>query len=61
MAVINNIETIMNAAQGLSFEEWMKTSKAITRAFAEKEHSARKELKLNDVERIKYFYTMIQF
>lgn len=49
------IEAVMNAAQKLSFEEWLKVSKAVTRAFVEKEHRARRELKLENSERIKYF------
>lgn len=56
-----NIEAVMKAVQALSFENWIKVSKAITRAFAEKEHKARTNLKLEDTERIKYFYTMGQF
>lgn len=61
MADGKSIEAVMEAALELDFDTWIKVSRAVTRAFAEKEHSARKELKLNDVERIKYFYTMIQF
>lgn len=45
----------MKAAQELNFEEWLLVSKAITRAFVEKEHIGRKELKLSDTSRIKYF------
>ena len=55
------IEAVMKAARELSFEEWLLVSKAITRAFAEKEHRQRKELKLQDTERMKYFYTMGQY
>lgn len=55
MADSKEIEAVMTAAQKLSFEEWLSVSKAITRAFTEKEHQARHELKLNDIERMKYF------
>ncbi len=61
MEDIKNIENVMQAALQLDFDTWIKVSRAVTRTFAEKEHLARKELKLNDVERVKYFYTMIQF
>lgn len=55
MGNTKNIEAVMKAAQELNFEEWLLVSKAITRAFAEKEHSARSQLKLSDTERMKYF------
>ncbi len=55
MGNTKNIEAVMKAAQELNFEEWLLVSKAITRAFAEKEHSARRQLKLSDTERMKYF------
>lgn len=61
MADGKSIEAVMEAALELDFDTWIKVSRAVTRAFAEKEHLARKELKLNEVERIKYFYTMTQF
>lgn len=51
-----NIEAVMKAAQGLNFEEWLKVSKAITRAFAEKEHRQRSDLKLDGIERAMLFY-----
>lgn len=56
MPDITNVEAVINAAQNLSFEEWLKVSKAITRAFVEKEHCARHSLKLENTERIKYFF-----
>ena len=61
MADTKNIEAVMNAALRLSFEEWKRVSKAITRAFVEKEHRQRSDLKLEGTERIKYFYTMFEF
>lgn len=61
MADNKSIEAVMKAALELDFSTWLKVSRAVTRAFAEKEHRARKEMKLNDVERVKYFYTMGQF
>ena len=61
MAVINNIEAVMDAAQVLSFEDWKKVSKAITRAFVEKEHKARTNLKLEDTGRMKLFYKMFEY
>lgn len=61
MGNTKNTEAVMIAAQELSFGEWLLVSKAITRAFAEKEHRQRSELKLQDTERIKYFYTMGRF
>lgn len=51
-----NIEAVMKAAQGLSFAEWLKVSKAITRAFAEKEHRGRNDLKLDGIERVKLYF-----
>ena len=61
MGNTKNVEAVMNAAQGLSFEEWIRVSKAITRAFAEKEHRQRNVLKLEDTRRIIYFYKMFEF
>ena len=61
MADTKNIEAVMKAAQALSFEDWKKVSKAITRAFAEKEHKQRSELKLQDTERMKLFYKMFEY
>ncbi len=51
-----NIEAVMKAAQGLNFAEWLKVSKAITRAFAEKEHRQRNDLKLDGIERVVLFF-----
>ena len=56
MPDVTNVEAVINAAQNLSFEEWLKVSKAITRAFVEKEHGARRSLMLDNTERIKYFF-----
>lgn len=56
MPDVTNVEAVINAAQKLSFEEWLKVLRAITRAFVEKEHRARNELKLENTERIKYFF-----
>lgn len=56
MPDVKNIEAVMESALSLSFDEWLKVSKAITRAFVEKEHRARNELKLENTERIKYFF-----
>ncbi len=50
------IEAVMKAAQGLNFMEWLKVSKAITRAFVEKEHRQRNDLKLDGIERVVLFF-----
>ena len=55
------IEAVMKAALELDYDTWLKVSRAVTRAFAEKEHKARFNLKLSNNERIKYFYTMGPF
>lgn len=61
MADTKSIESVMKAALELDFDTWIKVSRAVTRAFVEKEHKARVDLKLTEIERIKYFYTMGQF
>ena len=61
MADTKDIENIMRAALELDYDTWLKVSRAVTRAFAEKEHKARGSLKLTGTERIKYFYTMGPF
>lgn len=45
---------IIENAKNLSYSEWLRVSFAISRAFEEKERSARKELKA-DAERMIYF------
>lgn len=52
------IEAVMNAAVELSFTEWLQVSKAITRAFVEKEGRQRSELKLSNTDRIKYYFNI---
>ena len=61
MADTKSIESVMKAALELDFDTWIKVSRAVTRAFVEKEHKSRVDLKLTEIERIKYFYTMGQF
>lgn len=58
MPDVKNIEAVMESALSLSFDEWLKVSKAITRAFEEQERRAREGLRLNNTERCKYFYAM---
>lgn len=54
---IKDIEAVMEAAKNLSYDEWFKVSAAISRAFEEKEHTVRGGIKLDNSERIKYFYS----
>lgn len=61
MADSKSIEAVMQAALELDYDTWLKVSRAVTRAFAEKEHKARGALKLTETERIKYFFTMGPF
>ena len=52
------IEAVMQAASELSFWEWINVSRAITRAFEEKEDRQRSELKLSDTDRMKYYFNI---
>lgn len=52
------IEAVMQAATELSFTEWLQVSKAITRAFVEKESRQRSQLKLDSTNRIKYYFNI---
>ena len=45
---------VIEAAEKLSYAEWLQVCAGINRAFDEKERSARKELKA-DAERMRYF------
>lgn len=51
-----DVLAVMEAAAKLSFDEWTKVSDSITKAFHEKELKLHSGLKLDDTERIKYFY-----
>ena len=42
---------VLNAAEGISFEEWMKISSAITQTFEEQERQARKGMRLENIGR----------
>ena len=48
----------MKAAVELSFKEWLKVADAITKAFEEKERKFRSDLKLNNTDRIKFYFNM---
>ena len=52
------IEAVMQAASELSFWEWLNVSRAITRAFEEKERRQRSELKLSGTDRMKYYFNI---
>ena len=52
------IEAVMQAASELSFWEWINVSRAITRAFEEKEDRQRSELKLSGTDRMKYYFNI---
>lgn len=42
---------VLNAAEGISFAEWLKISKAITQTFEEQESERRKEMRLENIGR----------
>ena len=42
---------VLRAAEGISFDEWMKLSKAITQTFEEQEKQRRKEMCLENIGR----------
>ncbi|MBO5211445.1 MAG: hypothetical protein J6B80_05900 [Clostridia bacterium] len=52
------IEAVMQAASELSFQEWLKVSESITKAFEEKERRQRSELKLGGTDRMKYYFNI---
>lgn len=52
------IEAVMQAASELSFWEWINVSRAITRAFEEKEGRQRSELRLSGTDRMKYYFNI---
>ncbi len=52
------IEAVMQAASELSFWEWINVSRAITRAFEEKEDRQRSELRLAGTDRMKYYFNI---
>ena len=51
-----DVLAVMEAAAKLTYDEWLKVSGAVEVAFKEKERRLRGQLKLEDTERIKYFY-----
>jgi len=42
---------VLNAAEGISFAEWLKVSEAITKTFDEQERQRRKEMRLENIGR----------
>lgn len=52
------IEAVMNAAAELSFKDWLKVADSITKAFEEKEHKFRSDLKLSNTDRMKFYFNM---
>lgn len=42
---------VLKAAEGITFAEWLKISKAITQTFEEQESQRRKEFKLENIGR----------
>ena len=51
-----DVLAIMDVAAKLSYLEWIKVSEAVEVAFKEKERQSRSSLKLDNTQRIKYFY-----
>ena len=55
---LKDIEAVIDAAQKLSYDEWFKVSAAISKSFEESEHKMRGDIKLENADRIKYFYSV---